>query len=50
MEKKMLIYPMIKDYVSQFLNGEHNNGWGVWHIYAWQKWAYNHVNNINKRN
>jgi len=30
---------MIKEYVQSFLEGKHNNGWGVWHIYAWQKWA-----------
>ena len=30
---------MIKDYVNDFLEGKHNNGWGIWHIYAWQNWA-----------
>ncbi|WP_310992291.1 asparagine synthase (glutamine-hydrolyzing) [Aequorivita marina] len=30
---------VLKKYVSEFLEGKHNNGWGVWHIYAWQKWA-----------
>ncbi|GAB4164343.1 MAG: asparagine synthase (glutamine-hydrolyzing) [Winogradskyella sp.] len=30
---------MIKDYVNDFLDGSHNNGWGIWHIYAWQNWA-----------
>lgn len=29
----------LKDYVIDFLNGKHQNEWGVWHIYAWQKWA-----------
>ncbi|TPV33849.1 asparagine synthase (glutamine-hydrolyzing) [Paucihalobacter ruber] len=29
----------IKDFVTEFLDGTHQNGWGVWHIYAWQKWA-----------
>jgi len=22
-----------------FYNGKHDAAWGVWHIYAWQKWA-----------
>ena len=30
---------ILKGYVQSFLEGKHNNGWGVWHIYAWQKWA-----------
>ena len=29
----------LKMYVIDFLEGKHNNEWGVWHIYAWQKWA-----------
>lgn len=29
----------IRDFVSAFLDSKHQNGWGVWHIYAWQKWA-----------
>lgn len=29
----------LKGYVADFLDKKHNNGWGVWHIYAWQKWA-----------
>ncbi|MBV1924496.1 MAG: asparagine synthase (glutamine-hydrolyzing) [Flavobacteriaceae bacterium] len=33
----------VKEYVSNFLNEKHNNSWGVWHIYAWQKWYYGHV-------
>lgn len=32
--------PLI-DYVKDFLNHKHDNEWGVWHIYAWQKWAIN---------
>jgi asparagine synthase (glutamine-hydrolysing) len=27
------------NYVKDFLANKHNNEWGVWHIYAWQKWA-----------
>lgn len=30
---------VLKGYVRDFLDEKHNNGWGVWHIYAWQKWA-----------
>ena len=30
---------VLKSYVRDFLDEKHNNGWGVWHIYAWQKWA-----------
>lgn len=32
---------VLRDYVNDFYVGKHNNAWGVWHIYAWQKWAYN---------
>jgi asparagine synthase (glutamine-hydrolysing) len=32
--------PMIS-YVKDFLAKKHDNEWGVWHIYAWQKWAIN---------
>jgi asparagine synthase (glutamine-hydrolysing) len=30
--------PLIS-FVNDFLANKHNNEWGVWHIYAWQKWA-----------
>lgn len=30
---------ILKNYVKEFLDGKHDNGWGVWHIYSWQKWA-----------
>jgi asparagine synthase (glutamine-hydrolysing) len=30
--------PMI-NYIKDFLANKHDNEWGVWHIYAWQKWA-----------
>jgi len=29
----------LKKYVANYLDKEHNDAWGVWHIYAWQKWA-----------
>ena len=35
----------IKDYVRAYYNKKHGGSWGVWHIYAWQKWAYNFVLN-----
>jgi len=35
----------IKKFVRDFYDRKHNNGWGVWHIYAWQKWAYTHLIN-----
>ena len=38
----------LKEYVQAFLEEKHNNGWGVWHIYAWQKWANKCV--LNKKN
>ena len=33
---------IVKKYVQDFLDYNHDNEWGVWHIYAWQKWAYTH--------
>jgi len=30
---------ILKQYVRDFLDNKHNNGWGIWHIYAWQNWA-----------
>ena len=32
---------IVKKYVQDFLDDNHDNEWGVWHIYAWQKWAIN---------
>ena len=32
---------VLVDYVKDFLDDKHQNEWGVWHIYAWQKWAIN---------
>ena len=29
----------VQEYVSDFLLNKHNESWGVWNIYAWQKWA-----------
>lgn len=27
-------------YINDYFNGRHHNHQGVWHVYAWQKWAY----------
>ncbi len=29
------------NYVEDYFEEKHNESWGVWHIYAWQKWALN---------
>jgi asparagine synthase (glutamine-hydrolysing) len=29
----------LQDYVQQFYDDAHQDAWGVWHLYAWQKWA-----------
>ncbi|MDT0557347.1 asparagine synthase (glutamine-hydrolyzing) [Ichthyenterobacterium sp. W332] len=34
----------LRQYVKDYYNAKHNNFWGVWHIYAWQKWAKLHLN------
>ncbi len=33
---------VLQAYVRDFFDGKHDNAWGVWHIYAWQKWWMNH--------
>ena len=33
----------VKTFVSDYYQGKHNEFWGIWHIYAWQKWAYTHL-------
>lgn len=35
----------LRQYVKDFYDEKFKGGWGVWHIYAWQKWAYYHVLN-----
>ena len=37
----LLNFEAIKNYVNDFYNNKHNEAWGIWHIYAWQKWAIN---------
>ena len=34
---------VLKDFVQDFYDNKHDNSWGVWHIYAWQKWASMHL-------
>ena len=34
---------VLKNYTEDFYNKKHNDAWGIWHIYAWQKWATIHV-------
>src|SRR5690606_11409844 len=29
----------INKYIQDFLDGKIHSGWGIWHIYSWQKWA-----------
>lgn len=29
----------LKTFVEEFIERKHQNVWGVWHIYSWQKWA-----------
>lgn len=38
----------VKRYVQDFYDKKHHDEWGVWHVYAWQMWATEHVLNINK--
>ncbi|MDO1501076.1 asparagine synthase (glutamine-hydrolyzing) [Winogradskyella maritima] len=30
---------VIETYVNDFYAEKHNSSWGIWHLYAWQKWA-----------
>lgn len=34
----------VRKFVTSYFEGNHTAHWGVWHIYAWQKWAKKHVN------
>lgn len=34
-----------RGYINDFFDKKHNNAWGVWHIYAWQKWWIIHGTN-----
>ncbi|MGO2103675.1 MAG: asparagine synthase (glutamine-hydrolyzing) [Psychroflexus halocasei] len=39
--KELFDVESLRNYVKDFLENIHDNEWGVWHIYAWQKWAIN---------
>ena len=30
---------VINNVVTDYLEKNKGNGWGIWHLYAWQKWA-----------
>lgn len=34
---------VLKTYTEDFYNKKHHDAWGIWHIYAWQKWANAHL-------
>lgn len=34
---------VLRNYVKDYYANKHSNAWGVWHIYAWQKWAASHL-------
>ncbi|MBR9915490.1 MAG: asparagine synthase (glutamine-hydrolyzing) [Algicola sp.] len=35
-----------KNFVKDFYAKKHEDVWGVWHLYAWQKWRSIHVNHL----
>ena len=39
--KEFMDVAKLKEYVTAFFEGKSVGAWGVWHIYAWQKWAKN---------
>jgi asparagine synthase (glutamine-hydrolysing) len=41
--EQFLDVKLIRQNIADFMEGKHNNSWGIWHIYAWQKWAQVHV-------
>lgn len=41
--KEIMNTEAIKGYVQDFYDKKHGDEWGVWHVYAWQKWATEHV-------
>ncbi|WP_417214465.1 asparagine synthase (glutamine-hydrolyzing) [Bizionia sp.] len=40
--KEVIEVSVLQAYVQDFFDGKHDNAWGVWHIYAWQKWWMAH--------
>ncbi|MBX2963401.1 MAG: asparagine synthase (glutamine-hydrolyzing) [Cyclobacteriaceae bacterium] len=43
--KEIIDTSFVRNYILGFLSEKHHNGWGVWHLFAWQKWAAMHVKN-----
>ena len=37
--KELIEIRELKKYVTDYFDKKHNDAWGIWHIYAWQKWA-----------
>lgn len=35
----LIDHTAVRNYVNGYLDGSHSNHQGVWHVYAWQKWA-----------
>jgi hypothetical protein len=35
--------PQLRSYVEQFMNGDNDLTWGIWHFYALQKWHQIHL-------
>lgn len=33
----------VKKFIQDFYDNKHQDAWGVWHVYAWQKWAEKHI-------
>ncbi|WP_417200711.1 asparagine synthase (glutamine-hydrolyzing) [Bizionia sp.] len=40
--REVIEVSVLQAYVQDFFDGKHDNAWGVWHIYAWQKWWMAH--------
>lgn len=40
--KEVINVEVLRGYVQDFFDHKHDNAWGVWHIYAWQKWWQEH--------
>lgn len=34
--------PKLREYISSYLDGKSNNGWGIWILFSLQKWAINY--------
>ncbi|MCL8006541.1 asparagine synthase (glutamine-hydrolyzing) [Gelidibacter japonicus] len=45
--KEVVNVSILREFVEDFFKKKHQNAWGVWHIYAWQKWAIIHTISTN---